>query len=493
MDYSLELVPYSLRANSALLLLAPLATYLILSKKKLIRSNENSKSNSNNAPPMAPMGLFKTIKSMIGNGAPWFILNTARELKSYVYRLKLHTITGCPMYVIIGEHKLARKVLMDPLSTKPEKMYSSMDGITSGVPAMFTSNGEYWHSRRKGVAPAFSPKHVRRMNNVASDKAEEWIKTKLTAFVEKGQSFDVGKEMIDITLSTISEAAFEYCISDEEKKMFLKESELCMREFANKTSIYPLRESFGFLIQEHRRACAAAKYVKSLALNIIHAYRKLENPTKDTIIDRIMNNKAYQNDDERAADIISLFIAGHDTTAYTIAWILKELAQNPKEQQKLRDSLHANQMEDWSKSDALRKIVKEGMRLYPVAALGSGRCVGRDIESEDGLFVIPKGSFVLVPMILLFRNEHVFHDADSFLPSRWDDDQVTTEMKDGHMPFSLGKQNCVGQSLANAEIHTLIPQIFANFELELEEEGIMEYFITMKPIKTMIKAKKILG
>eukprot|EP01083_Nonionella_stella_P009797 28069_1 len=287
---------------------------------------------------MAPTGLFETMKSLSGTDSPWFFLETARELKSCVFRLKLAAIFGCPMFAVVGDHKLAQKVFTDPLTTKPEEFYSSMEGMTGGIPNLFTTNGAYWHSRRKGVAPAFSSKHIKRMNEVASDKANEWIETKLDAFVDDDKAFDVGKEMIDITLSTISAAGFEFDISDEEKKMFLKESELCMREFANKTSIYPLRESFGFLIQEHRRACAAAKYVKSLALNIIHAYRNLENPTKDTIIDRIMNNKAYQNDDERAADIISLFIAGHDTTAYIIAWILKELAQNPKEQQKLRDS-----------------------------------------------------------------------------------------------------------------------------------------------------------
>jgi cytochrome P450 len=58
-------------------------------------------------------------------------------------------------------------------------------------------------------------------------------------------------------------------------------------------------------------------------------------------------------------------------------------------------------------------------------------------------------------------------------------------------PFAAGKQNCVGQSLAKVEIYSLIQQICSKFELELENEGSTEFFFTLKPVKTMMKAKKL--
>ena len=63
--------------------------------------------------------------------------------------------------------------------------------------------------------------------------------------------------------------------------------------------------------------------------------------------------------------------------------------------------------------------------------------------------------------------------------------------KEAFFPFSAGKQNCIGQSLANAEINTIIPRICSEFELELVDEGQSDYFLTLKPVNTMIKAKKV--
>ena len=453
------------------------------------RSTSSSRRN-NRAPPIARAGLMETIKQMSGNDFPWFLLDTARELQSYVYRLNLAHVFFCPMVIVIGKPKIAREILMDPLSTKPKQLYGSFNSVTAGYATMFSTNGKYWHSRRKGMAPAFSSKHIKRMNKVAADKVDEWIQTRLMTFVHNDEAFDVGKEMIDITLSAISETAFEYYMSDKEKEYFLQELELCLKEFVFKTSVNPLRKPFGLLIPERRRAHLAAQRLQAICFKIMNAYRQLENPTKDTIIDRIMNNDAYSNDGERAADILILLIGGHDTTAFSIAWILKELSKNPKEQQNLRDSLYLSEEDTWNQSTVLKNIAKEGMRLHPVATGGSIRSIGRDFTTDEG-YLLPKGSIIFFPMNLPLRNTNIYDDADSFIPARWD--EPTKEMNDAFYPFSMGKQNCVGQALANAEIHSILPRICSQFELELVDEGTTEYFLTLKPVGTMIKAKKILN
>jgi cytochrome P450 len=188
--------------------------------------------------------------------------------------------------------------VMFTLTTKPEHLYNAVNALSGNVPKMFTRNGEFWHARHKGVAPAFSSKHVKLMSRVASEKVEEWIETKLNSIIENDESFDVGKEMIDITLSTISEAGLEYDMSDEEKNMFLTELELGLKEFGFKTSLNPMRKYFGLFFKGRCHAYVAARHFQSLNFDIITAYRKLENPNKDTIINRIMNNNAYKNDAE---------------------------------------------------------------------------------------------------------------------------------------------------------------------------------------------------
>ena len=392
------------------------------------------------------------------------------------------------MFVIVGDGKLAREILTDPLTTKTPT-YKAIAGIMKGISTIFTSKGgSYWHSRQKAVSPAFASNLVKRMNNIASQKINEWIETKLETCAKNDEAFDIGKEMINLTLGVISEAAFEYEMSEDEKNLFLLELRLCCQEFTRKTILNPLRKPFGLFIKERRRAHVAADRLEMLALKILDSYKNCDNPSKDTIIDRIMKNDAYRNDNERAADITTFLIAGHNTTAYTVAWIMKELAKNPKEQEKLRLSLQSTEKENWNQLDTLRNVIKEGMRLHPVAGGGLGRFVGREFITDDNL-ILKKGTFVSIPFFVQFRNHNVYKDPESFIPSRWD--KPTVEMNDSFIPFAAGPRNCVGMSLANAEINTIIPAICSQFEFKLEDEGYMDNFLTMKTINTMIKVKKI--
>ena len=438
------------------------------------------------SPPMAKNGILETVKILTDNNFPWFLLDTARDLQSNTFRLNLSAIFSCPMVAVVGDPKVAREILRDPLSTKPKQIYKHFED-TIGAKSMASSNGEYWHSRRKGMAPAFSSKHIKRMNKVVCEKSDEWIQTRLSKLVDNDEAFDVGKEMISITLSAITETAFEYHMNDEEKQSFVHELGLSLREFSSK-SMNPLRKPFGLLIPERRRAHLAAKRLQAIALKIINAYRELENPTKDTIIDRIMHNSAYKNDSERFADILFLLVAGYDSTAYSIAWTLKELAKNKKEQQHLRDSLNSREKGGWNQSTVLRNVVQEGMRLHPVIASGSIRTTGRDFTTDKG-HLLPKGTIAIISFIVAFRNTDIYEDADSFIPARWD--EPTREMNEAFYPFSAGKQNCLGQSLANAMIHLTISKICSEFELELVNEGETHYFVTFKPVNVMLKATKV--
>jgi cytochrome P450 len=437
-------------------------------------------------PPLAPGGIFKTVEMISGKEFPWFLLRTAQELNSSVFRMSL-PIPGTPMVVAMGELETVREILTDPLSKKPAAIYGSMDNITNGHPSIISSNGEPWAARRKSTAPAFSSNHIRRMNRVAVEKTEIWIKEKLRPMVEEGKSFDVAKEMIGITLSAICETAFEYDMPDEEKSLFVSELDFTLKEFMFKTMVNPLRKVFGPFLADRRRALQASKNVSNISRNIMDAYRRLEAPEKDTIIDRIMKSDAYKNDDERLADMTVFLIAGHDTTAYSLAWILLELARNPMQMTKLRESLSNAPPEDWSRSEVLRIIVKEGLRLHPVISSGSVRTIGRDIETKTSM-LLPKGSIIFMPFIMLLRNPIIFENENTFQPSRWE--KPSKEMADAFLPFSLGKQNCIGQSLANAELHCIVARICAEFDLKVKEEGTVDYFLTLKPAGARLIARK---
>ena len=439
-------------------------------------------------PPMSPKGLFQLIKELASTEAPLHALETLKQMNTMTYRSKLGLTVGLHT-IVVGDAKTTRKILNDPITKKPRQVYGRLDDVTSGYMSLITSDGgAEWHRRRKGMSTAFSSKHIRRMNKVAMQKINTWIDTRLSKFIENDEAFDVGEEMNRIILAALTETAFQYEMSNEEGEEYKKELEYSLKEFASKSLANPLRKPFGIFLSDRRRAHQGSKYITNLSLKIMESYRKLQNPIKETLIDCIMTNPTYKSDMERAADITATMIAGHDTTAYTLAWVLRELARAPKEQEKLRLSLEAMGEDAWDKSPVLRNAVREAMRLYPVLGKGVTRIIGRDFVTSEG-YLLPKGSLLFLPFITALRNPDVFEKADSFIPSRWEN--ATKEMNESFYPFAMGKQNCIGQSLVNAEIHTIVPRICCEFELEVVDEGRPESFLTWKPLKTMLKVKRV--
>ena len=141
----------------------------------------------------------------------------------------------------------------------------------------------------------------------------------------------------------------------------------------------------------------------------IHGSEKLNVSAKskdykyedDTIISRIMNNPEYSNDEERAADIAIFLAAGHDTTAYSISWTLLEITRNqPPELAAYRKKIAEQNLprDEWKRVDELQYMIKEGMRLQPVLAMGTVRDVGKEITymHEKEKVVLPKDSIYFI-------------------------------------------------------------------------------------------------
>mmetsp|Transcript_11065 Transcript_11065/g.23636 ORF Transcript_11065/g.23636 Transcript_11065/m.23636 type:complete len:483 (-) Transcript_11065:361-1809(-) len=439
-------------------------------------------------PLYAPGGVWKHVRMVTHRDYPWWVLETSRQLQTQVFEITLPIrLINPPRAFVVGEPKAVREIMTDPLTEKPPEINAQSEKLFAGNSVMITMNGDSWHAKRKSIAPAFSSKHVKRMSKVALEKTEAWMKDTLLN-PEKETSFDVSTEMISIVLSAIVETAFEYVMLPEEQKDFDEQLEIALVEFVLKSSTNPFRGLYGYFLPERRQAFAAVQNLMKLSLKVMDEYRKKEPSNEGTIMKLIMESAAHPTDEEKAAEILAFLIAGHDTTAFSIAWVLLELARNPNEQKKLRESLSQLSPENYGRSEYLKYVVNEGMRLHPVTAAGSIRTIGRDITTSRNE-VLPKGSLALMPYILMFHDPGIFEKPDVFNPSRWEN--PTRSMLDAFIPFSLGKQNCIGQSLAKAETVAIISKICSEFELSVEEEGTVDFFLTLKPVGARLSARKL--
>jgi cytochrome P450 len=441
----------------------------------------------NGFPPFAPSGVMGTFSALAETEQPWLFKKCAKHVGP-VFRLKLpfSPFRKLPMLVAVGDLDAAKEILLDPKTIKPEELYSSIASIAGG-PNIVTSEGHHWRISRKGVAPAFVKTHLDRMHKICKDKTEEWIKKKLEPSIESDESFDVSQEFLHLTLTIICMAAFEYRVKEKEAETVLEDFAIAMREFAFDQVHSPLRASFGILLPSVRRARSARVRVQGFAEKILETYRKKPRHLRsqeDTIISCIDKNNKYENDDQRIADIVMFIFAGHDTTAFTLAWILLELARNPSELKQLRDALTGN--DDFVAQEMLKDILREGMRLRPVVSGVGVRTVGRDFYMKDKAIVIPKGSQVLFPSLLLTR--HGVEDPEEFRPSRWRE-----HPEKSFLPFSTGRRNCVGQSLALAEITWVLSRLCAKYDFTVVDEGRPEYCETLKCAGARLKARQVHG
>jgi cytochrome P450 len=250
-----------------------------------------------------------------------------------------------------------------------------------------------------------------------------------------------------------------------------------------------------FWTKDQREAKAAAVRIYQSQKRLLDNYRANNTPeeieTGMSIMAHLLKTP-YKSDIERCADMTTFTVAGHDTTSYSCAWNLIEVAKQPHIYQKIKaeiDSVIGNDVEymtqqHLSKLVYLDYVIKESMRLNPVAAIGPMRKVSKDIKYKD--MIIPKGSEINLTQYALFRIG--IQDPESFNPDRWNPDSPDLEqLKVSFLPFALGRRNCIGQNLATFEMKLILATLYRSFRFELQTVVGKECHLTLKPTNAFLK------
>lgn len=220
--------------------------------------------------------------------------------------------------------------------------------------------------------------------------------------------------------------------------------------------------------------------------------RYLENPAPKgdgkPILHYILKDQEYKDNEERIRDIIIFFAAGYDTTAYTISFTMLELAKNPGIQTWLRQELRKLPVDQRRDCVALKHCIREGMRLHPVAAIGGLRVTGEDITLENGR-VIQQGTVASILNLAMQRDPDVYEQPDIYIPRRWE--SAMDEMNRNWMSFGAGRRACVGQTLALAELHSVLSKLIVDYEWTVQDEGYTDYTITLSTVGTKLKVRKV--
>jgi cytochrome P450 len=332
---------------------------------------------------------------------------------------------------------------------------------------LLTSEGDFWLRQRRLAQPAFHRTRVASYADTMVRYAE-----RLQAEWKGGEERDIHADMMRLTLQIVAKTLFDADVDREARKVGLALE-----------AIMELNSDFRKLILTPKwlptprniRATIATRRLDKIIFRFIEE-RRVSGKDSGDLLSMLL--AARDDDGSRMTDrqlrdeAITIFLAGHETTANALSWTWMLLSQNPAVEAKLHAELDAvlarrtPALDDLPSLRYTGHVITESMRLYP-PAWGMARIAIEDVEI--GGYPIPKGCGVSLAQWVVHRDPRWFDAPEEFRPERWDGDLMKRLPRFAYFPFGGGPRQCIGNNFAVMEATLLLATIAQRFRIRLVE------------------------
>jgi cytochrome P450 len=351
------------------------------------------------------------------------------------------------------------------------------------------TEGETWRAHRKIMAPAFDPRSVAALVPAMASEAEAFAAR--WAALGPGASVDVSDDMTRLTLRIIARTMFAV---DGERFAGLVSRAVDDARAALRPNVLDLLPGLSTLrlrALERRMRAVFAEVDAALGQLIDEREAAAAGPATNDLLSRLIAAKDGDTGRRMTAQevrdqVVTIFIAGHETTAAAMTWIWFLLAQHPAEAATLRAELaqvlagRAPGPDDIARLPYTRAVVDEALRLYPPAP----GLAAREATAADQLgdVRIPARRIVLVLPWLLHRNPAVWPDPERFDPGRFLG-PAAGRRRGAYFPFGAGPRVCIGFQLALTELVTVLATLAQRFAPTLASDTPVELerTVTLRP------------
>lgn len=350
---------------------------------------------------------------------------------------------------------------------------------------LLTSEDDFHRRQRRMSQPAF---HAQRINAYGEIMIEFAAMFARSWEQYDGLPIDVWDEMMRLTLAIVSKTLFGASVESEDHEI----GEALKDVITIFESVSKPLAGLGLLLPtpHNLRVRMARRRIQGTIDRIIRE-RRASGADRGDLLSLLL--KAQDEDDGGAMtdtqvrdEMVTLFLAGHETTANVLAWTWYLLAKHPEAERKLHaelDSLLNNRLpapDDVQRLEYTRRVVAESMRLYPPGYL-IGRTALNDFWLDD--YLIPGGAQVLLCPFVTHRHAEYFPDPLRFDPDRWAPEPQRDRHKFAYYPFGGGPRTCIGEPFAWMEAILLLAVLAQRWRLRLEPGHPVEYDpqITLRP------------
>jgi cytochrome P450 len=361
--------------------------------------------------------------------------------------------------------------LHEILIAQADKFAKPSEGVTARQlrrllgEGLLVSNGALWRKQRRLIQPAFRKERIEEYASVVVEHVEEQL-----ASYRDGQQVDVSREMMELTLRIVCKALFDQRVKGETERVAR-----AMRVFRSSFA------SFDALLPEWLPTPGKQRALTALADVDAIIYELIDRPRSASGRDLLNALKTSAEADGAAMsrrqlrdELVTLFIAGHETTSHALSWTFHLLGRNPEVARKLHAELdtvlagRTPSLADLERLPYLEQVLCESMRLYPPAYVVS-RVAAAD--AELGGYVIPRGADVILWLYHTQRDARWYPDPERFEPERFAPANRKQLPSCAYLPFGAGTRICIGKQFAMMEALLVLACVAQRFTLSSESSG----------------------
>jgi cytochrome P450 len=348
---------------------------------------------------------------------------------------------------------------------------------------LITSSGDVWKRHRRMIQPIF---HRARIVTMVDQMAQVGEQRMAGWAAEEGRSVDIAADMRQLTLEVISRTMFSTSMAQHIDRIIhalQMSSQYAIDSDSNPVSL-PL-----WMPTARNRAFRSAMRSMDELISGLLARRRESGELHGDLLDVLLHARDDETgegltDQELRDEILTIFAAGHSTTANALSWAWYLLATHPDARARFHEEVdrvlqgRTPSAEDLEHLPYTRAIFEETLRLYPTAPL-----VQRKVTTPITVhgMSLPQGARVLINLYNLHRHPDFWPNPDQFLPERWlGSDRPCARY--AYLPFGAGPRACVGLHFASVEGLLLLALIGRRYDLRLTQDRVeLQFMVTLRP------------
>jgi cytochrome P450 len=328
---------------------------------------------------------------------------------------------------------------------------------------IMTSEGDLWKRQRYMMQPFFHRRVITQFGELVDACNNRFI-AKWEAQAARGELVNVTDDMSELTLEIVLQSIFGSDLARLSQEMGANPFDIVTK--------VPARDlKFAYRFRQLTKLVAA-----------LIARRRAEKIEHFDFLGMLMDARDKEtgfpmSERELIDEVMTLIVAGHETTASGLNWTWYLLSQNPRAEALLHEEIDGNpekptpSLVEMESLPYTKNVCDEALRMYPPGWLLSRRTVGPDMLSG---YAVPAGTDVLLCLYLLHRHPRYWKEPEAFRPERFDAAHEAERPRFAYMPFAAGPRHCIGETLALYEMYVHLYKVARRYRLTYVPDGPLE-------------------